>query len=78
MFQMPYGDEWRAHRRAFHQHFNEQAVKRYETQISRYTVMFLKLLLDAPGEFLGHSRWCATISFPRTLGLVLSNGVVCV
>lgn len=78
MFQMPYGDEWRAHRRAFYQHFNEQAVQRYETQISRYTAMFLKLLLDTPGEFLDHSRWCAPSLFLHTSGLVLSDGVVSV
>lgn len=77
MFQMPYGNEWRAHRRTFHQHFNEQSVKRYETQISRYTAMFLKLLLDTPGQFLGHSRWCAPFFlFLHTFGLLSSDGVL--
>ncbi|KAJ3555935.1 hypothetical protein NM688_g2302 [Phlebia brevispora] len=39
---MPYGTEWRIKRRAFHQHFNQQAVKQYHSIQTRETRRFLK------------------------------------
>lgn len=54
---MPYGDHWRASRRAFHQHFNEKEVGKYSARSLKYVRKLLVRLLDDPAGFLGHMRW---------------------
>lgn len=54
-----YGDTWRTRRRAFHQHFNERSMGKYDAQMVRYPRMLVKRLLDAPDDFLAHASWCA-------------------
>lgn len=56
---MGYGDLWRACRRAFHQHFNERAIGKYEGRVQHYTRMLVRSLLDAPDDFLDHASWMA-------------------
>eukprot|EP00753_Platysulcus_tardus_P011500 PLAT3293.1.p1 GENE.PLAT3293.1~~PLAT3293.1.p1 ORF type:complete len:514 (-),score=-93.25 PLAT3293.1:19-1560(-) len=53
---MPYGDEWRKNRRAFHQHFQQSAVSRYNTIYLRESRNLLDMLLTEPDGFLHHLR----------------------
>ncbi|PPQ81933.1 hypothetical protein CVT25_013781 [Psilocybe cyanescens] len=53
---MPYGEEWRQHRRVCQQNFNPQAAKQYETIQMEKTRQLLRGLLDAPKEFEAHSK----------------------
>ena len=53
---MGYDDEWREHRRLFHQHFGAQAVANYEPQLRRAVGEALSCLLEDPENFMGHLR----------------------
>ena len=53
---MGYDDEWREHRRLFHQHFGAQAVASYEPQLRRAVGEALSCLLEDPENFMGHLR----------------------
>ena len=43
-----YGDQWRLHRRVFHQSFNADAVKQYQPVQLSAARKLLVALLDAP------------------------------
>ncbi|RDB18414.1 hypothetical protein Hypma_000390 [Hypsizygus marmoreus] len=45
---MEYGDEWREHRRIFHQSFYPAAVKRFRPRILKNTHTFLRYVLNKP------------------------------
>ncbi|KAJ3533125.1 hypothetical protein NMY22_g7461 [Coprinellus aureogranulatus] len=45
---MQYGQAWRDHRRAFHQHFNQTAVPKYHPIMYEETSAFLRKLRDVP------------------------------
>ena len=47
---MNYGDQWRLHRRAFHQSFNENAVKQFQPVQLKSARKLLAALLHAPHE----------------------------
>ena len=53
---LPYGEEWRRRRRAFHQYFNINAVSNYLPIQRREVHAFLRRLLDTPENFLHHVR----------------------
>ncbi|EJD37774.1 cytochrome P450 [Auricularia subglabra TFB-10046 SS5] len=52
-----YGDYWRLHRRAIHQHFNESASRELWPQLTKINAVFLQLLLQTPDRFWEHIRW---------------------
>lgn len=53
---MRYGDNWRDHRRVFHQHFRPKAVSCYHPRAKREVTQLLHILLESPDGFLGHLR----------------------
>ncbi|EMD38834.1 hypothetical protein CERSUDRAFT_63783 [Gelatoporia subvermispora B] len=54
---MEYGQWWRRHRRAFHQYFNQTAIREYEPQIKEASLGFLRNLYNEPRGFAHHSRY---------------------
>ncbi|TCD61264.1 hypothetical protein EIP91_008697 [Steccherinum ochraceum] len=53
---MPYTAQWRAHRKLFHQHFQQSAVDRYIPVQTKYARGFLSWTLNAPTEAREHAR----------------------
>ena len=53
---MPYGTEWRRHRRAFHEHFHANAVHKYLPIQVKETQALLRRLLTTPQNFMHHIR----------------------
>jgi cytochrome P450 len=51
---LPYGVEWRQHRRAFHQYLNNNAVQKYHPIMNEETKMFLQRIKSNPDHvFIG-------------------------
>ncbi|KDQ59104.1 hypothetical protein JAAARDRAFT_33832 [Jaapia argillacea MUCL 33604] len=48
---MRYGDNWRRHRRTFHQQFNQGAIRKYQPIQTRESRLLLQRLLGAPQDF---------------------------
>ncbi|PPQ69644.1 hypothetical protein CVT24_001217 [Panaeolus cyanescens] len=63
MAMLPYGQWWRRHRRAFHEHFHPGVVAKHQPVQLHETRAFLQRLLDTPDNFLHHVRhtFAATI-----------------
>ncbi|EJD42045.1 cytochrome P450 [Auricularia subglabra TFB-10046 SS5] len=59
---MPYGDVWRQHRRALHQHLHEGALPRLHDHLERTNARFLRALIDAPGGWWDLTHWLASAS----------------
>ena len=55
-FNLPYGAAWRQRRRAFHEHFNCNAIQRYHQNQLRETRALLRNLLKNPDKFLRYLR----------------------
>ncbi|TFK66639.1 cytochrome P450 [Pluteus cervinus] len=53
---MPYGHQWRRHRRMFNSHFNITASARYKPIHLQETQFLLGRLLESPDDFLHHVR----------------------
>ncbi|KAF8882087.1 cytochrome P450 [Infundibulicybe gibba] len=53
---MPYGARWRRHRRLFREHFHVNAVSKYNPVQSHETKVFLRRLLQSPGNLREHIR----------------------
>ncbi|KAJ8502251.1 hypothetical protein ONZ51_g72 [Trametes cubensis] len=51
-----YTDEWRRHRKAFHQLFHQNVIPDYRPSQIEQTRRFLRKLLDDPDRFVGHIR----------------------
>jgi cytochrome P450 len=51
---MPHGDEWREHRKLFNHDFNPTSALKYHPMERKWTITFLKNLLDTPQDFLEH------------------------
>ncbi|EKM55820.1 uncharacterized protein PHACADRAFT_209340 [Phanerochaete carnosa HHB-10118-sp] len=47
-----YGDEWRTHRKLFHQHFNQNMVHKYQEQMTHESKKLLQHLLACQGDFM--------------------------
>ncbi|KDQ59121.1 hypothetical protein JAAARDRAFT_127559 [Jaapia argillacea MUCL 33604] len=60
---MPYGDNWRRHRRVFHQFFNQGAIDKYHPVQMRESLAFVQRLLDTPQQLNHHIQqtFAATI-----------------
>ncbi|PPQ89157.1 hypothetical protein CVT25_006529 [Psilocybe cyanescens] len=71
---MPYGQWWRRHRKAFNQHFHQNAVWRYKPTQQREVRVFLQCLLNAPEDFMRSSRhmFAATI-MKEVYGITVKN-----
>ncbi|KAF9044348.1 cytochrome P450 [Panaeolus papilionaceus] len=50
----PYGDWWRRHRKAFHEHFNPNIIEKYDPIQTQEHHQFLVNLLREPAAFSGH------------------------
>ncbi|EJD43161.1 cytochrome P450 [Auricularia subglabra TFB-10046 SS5] len=59
---MRYGDFWRLHRRALHQHLNEAALARLHITLEQTNARFLKALADTPGDWWDLLHWLAGAS----------------
>lgn len=57
---LPYGEEWRKGRRAFHQYFNPGAVEEYQPQLIQAARKSLGRFLADPDEFFAHVRHMVT------------------
>lgn len=60
---IPYGKEWRTHRRLFHAQFHSQTVKQWRPIETKATHKFLRRLLDTPGDFMHHIRQSVHATF---------------
>ncbi|KAF8917174.1 cytochrome P450 [Mucidula mucida] len=56
---MRYSDEWRLHRKTFHQYFQAKEVLEYRPVQMATTRMLLKLMLQSPEDFFSHVRYHA-------------------
>ncbi|OCH86990.1 cytochrome P450 [Obba rivulosa] len=63
MIFMPYGPEWRAHRKLAHAALNPAQVKGYHTLQEDIAALFAKALVDTPHDFYSHVR----VSAGRTI-----------
>ncbi|EJD42060.1 cytochrome P450 [Auricularia subglabra TFB-10046 SS5] len=54
---MPYGDFWRRHRRALHQHMNEVAMVRLQRKQERLNTTFQWALLESPEDWWNLTHW---------------------
>ncbi|EMD33676.1 hypothetical protein CERSUDRAFT_141968 [Gelatoporia subvermispora B] len=54
---MPYGQQWRQHRRGFHQYFNQTAVRAYEPQMHESARKLLRRLYNEPEKFAEQIRY---------------------
>lgn len=64
-----YGDDWREHRRLFHQYFNANAVHGYHPKMMREARELLgRLLVSSDGDFMKNLRvWVFCDPGPRAL-----------
>jgi len=53
---IPYGHWWRRHRRAFHEHFHPNVVKKYHPIQIREARALIARLLESPKNFRHHIR----------------------
>ncbi|KAF8917194.1 cytochrome P450 [Mucidula mucida] len=53
---MRYSDQWRLHRKTFHQYFQTKEAVTYQPIQLAATHTFLKQMLETPDEFFGHVR----------------------
>lgn len=54
-----YGNQWRLHRRVFHQSFNSEAVENYQPIQLAYSRRLLSALLKSPNDFSAQVKLCA-------------------
>ncbi|KZW03024.1 cytochrome P450 [Exidia glandulosa HHB12029] len=67
---MPYGDRWRLHRRALHQHLSEPSAKKWWALHEDLNGQFLRKLVHAPDEWWHLTEWLAGANILRmTFGL---------
>lgn len=60
---MPYGDEWRQHRRVCQQHFNPQTARKYESLQMEKVRGFLQSLIETPKQFDAHNKVWANLTW---------------
>jgi len=53
---MPYGEYWRRHRKAFHQHFNPTSFVVYRGIQAKRARDLLQRFQSSPNDFIGHIR----------------------
>lgn len=57
---LPYGNEWRIHRKLAHVALNAPAVKKYYNQQEYLAAVLCKELIDEPLDFFKHVRMCVS------------------
>ncbi|KAF9044362.1 putative CyP450 monooxygenase [Panaeolus papilionaceus] len=71
---MSYGPEWRKHRKAFHEHFNQAVIDRYDDIQLTEIRKFLGRLLEAPDNFMHHIRFVfAAIIMEAVYGIKIKD-----
>ena len=53
---MPYGSDWREHRKMFHQYFEPNAIGQYEEVTQQEVGACLFRFLETPEDVVGHLR----------------------
>ena len=53
---MNYGEQWKRHRKLFHQHFNQNAVDKYQHIQMRESRALLRRIRTNPDQFMDHIR----------------------
>ena len=53
---MPYGNNWRIHRKLFHRFFNVAVEDQFDDKIRKSVNLFLHRLSESPGRFLEHAK----------------------
>ncbi|KAJ7750812.1 cytochrome P450 [Mycena metata] len=53
---MPHGDEWRAHRKIFHQNFNFKAVAAFQPSQRKHVHFMMRDMYEAPSQFYNHIK----------------------
>lgn len=53
---MPYGSDWREHRKMFHQYFEPNAIGQYEEVTQQEVGACLSRFLETPEDVVGHLR----------------------
>ena len=53
---MNYGEQWKRHRKLFHQHFNQNAVDKYQHIQMRESRALLRRIRTNPDKFMDHIR----------------------
>lgn len=56
MSSIPYGDDWRRHRRLIHKYFNQTSSKSYYDIQMKEAHSLLRSLLDNPADYALHVR----------------------
>ncbi|PPQ99417.1 hypothetical protein CVT24_005404 [Panaeolus cyanescens] len=70
----PYGSWWRRHRKAFHEHFNVNAVAKYDPIQTKELHRFLNRLLRQPAGFVDHiHNLFAAIIMKTVYGITISS-----
>ncbi|KIJ61263.1 hypothetical protein HYDPIDRAFT_138140 [Hydnomerulius pinastri MD-312] len=71
---LPYGPEWRIHRRMFHQALRVEAAESYQALYLSKAVLLLKNFLDTPDDFEKHLQlYIASITMAVTYGYELTS-----
>nr|QPL17769.1 cytochrome P450 [Wolfiporia cocos] len=72
---MPYGDQWRLHRKWIQASFQDRAaLQSYEPIQARETNRLLRALIESPGDFTAHlKRYVATLMMEITYGHTVTN-----
>jgi len=53
---MGYGDDWKKHRRLFHQSFNQNAIMGYRPTQLKHARAMMRRLLDKPDDLYEQSK----------------------
>jgi len=53
---MAYGEDWKKHRRAFHQHFNQNVIVDYRPTQLKHARAMMRRLLDSPNDLYEQSK----------------------
>ncbi len=73
---MNYGEQWKRHRKLFHQHFNQNAVDKYQHIQMRESRALLRRIRASPDKFMDHIRMCV-FSFYALLATTFMSLTIC-
>lgn len=61
---MPYSPWWRQHRRVLQHNLSENASAQWSDMRTRFNSVFLKRMVDAPGDWWALTQWFVCSRFP--------------
>ncbi|KAF8634134.1 hypothetical protein AX15_001065 [Amanita polypyramis BW_CC] len=72
---IPYGNEWRKHRKLFQEALGKKHIPSYEHIQMEKVFLMLELLLNNPKRFMQHCKWLGTaVTMGMTFGYELTPG----